>query len=842
MVNLTMGGIHSGQEENRQSSPDPLTESGTALAEAQPKLGKAPLLVSLDHDGIVSSITLAMAKALGVDTSEAVGHPFSELILPDDWDRVLHHFKLAQEERMSSEVRRIHPSSPTAGVPELRLKVAPLEGVISAVLLMVMEEERSEKGASPSTPNDLIEYLLSWTELLAIAVDKGKRIITFSKSAESLTGRSRQDMLGKDIGLVLDPEPVYQSEFRSSLDKVFNGETRVVDMRLMDKNKAIVKMQFRIQPMKDKDERIIGALGFGHELPRSIPLDVIEGGMATNLEVLAETSTDFVESDDLAKAMDKDLEKLINSLGVDFAVFRLVGVESKPRMICAGLDFRQGRLLLESHLVGEGPLYRGVQNGASFMSLDVQGDPRLVLEVEGVRSLICLPIRFRGEIYGCGAFGSMRSTINFQSKLPTLQLFCNQVAISMRKAKLKAELTLKNNELESLYEISMAVSSSLELQKVLSTILNRASDLVKADAAYLFQLDKNTATLELISTKSPYINEPKGYRLRIGEGISGLVAQTREGLLIERADRDTRAVQVPGTPEEPSSLISVPLKMGEELLGVVTLERIPGIPFNENDFRLIQLFSFQAATALNNALMFNRLHEHASAQQMYNILLTHDVANYNVPIHGYLEMLAKDPKLDERQRRFVKSSLSQSENISSLIADVRKLSLLRTMEAVKSFEPIDLTKTINEVVDSLEQNILYEDVEVNFSSPVESVQVMGDSFVKDIVYNLISNACKHAGESPIDVKLSEHTEGEQVFWRMDVKDMGGGVSEDRKAFLFRRFENVDADSASEGHGIGLSVVSALCERFGGRVWVEDREQKERVKGSIFTAIFPKVKV
>ena len=836
-----MGGIHSGQEDNRQASPDPLTASTTSLAEPA-DTGNAPLLASLDHDGIVSSITLAMAKALGVDTSEAIGHRFSELVLPDDWDRMERLFRLAQEERVTSEVRRVHPSSPTAGRSELKLRVAPMEGVIASVLLLAVEVERSEKTTTPSTSFEIAEQLLSWNDLLAIAVDKGRRVITFSSSAESLTGKSQQDMLGRDIGEVLDPEPVYQSDFRNALDKVFTGESRVADLRLLDKSNAIVKLQWRIQPIKDPEGRVIGAMGFGHELPTNNPLDVIEGGMATNLDVLAETSTDFVESEDLAKAMDKDLDKLIGSLGVDFAVFRLVGVESKPRMICAGLDFRQGRMLLESHLVGEGPLYRGVQNGASFISLDAQTDPRLILEIEGVRSLICLPIRFRGEFYGCGVFGSMRSTINFQTKLSTLQLFCNQVAISMRKSKLKAELTLKNKELESLFEISTAVSSSLELQKVLSTILDRASDLVKADAAYLFQLDKNTATLELISTKSPYINEPKGYRLRVGEGISGLVAQTREGLLIERADKDTRSVQVPGTPEEPSSLISVPLKMGDELLGVVTLERIPGTPFNENDFRLIQLFSFQAATALNNALMFNRLNEHASAQQMYNILLTHDVANYNVPIHGYLEMLAKDPKLDERQRRFVKSSLAQSENISSLIADVRKLSLLRTMEAVKSFEPIDISKVIKEVIGSLEQNILYEDMEVNFSPPVELAQVMGDSFVKDIVYNLISNACKHAGDAPVDVTLREHVESDQSFWRMDVKDLGGGVPEDRKAFLFRRFENVDADSASEGHGIGLSVVSALCERFGGRVWVEDREQKEQVKGSIFTAIFPKVKV
>lgn len=837
-----MGGIHIGQEENRQDSPDLIDSGPSPLAELPGQMEQEPILASLDQDGTIISITPAMARSLGTDPAEAVGHKFAEYVLAEDWERMERPFKLALDSKVTSEIRRIHPASPMPGILEMRLKVAPLEATSSSVVIMVVDSNKADRSAMPATSYEVAEQLFSWNELLAFAVDRGRRVITYSASAETLTGRSQHEMLGKDIGEVLDPDPVFQAEFRNSLDKVFGGETKVVDLQLMDKGKAIVKLRWRMQPMKDPDGRVIGAMGFGHELPSPNPLEMMEGGVISNLEVLAETSTDFVESEDLAEAMDKDLDKLIDSLSVDFAVFRLVGVESKPRMVCAGIDFRRGRKLLESHLVGEGPLYRGVQNGASFISLDAQTDPRLVLEDEEVKSIICLPIRFRGEIYGCGAFGSMRSAISFQAKLPMLQLFCNQVAISMRKAKLKAELTLKNKELESLFETSMTVSGTLDLQKVLSTILSRASDLVTADSVYLFQLDKNTATLHLISAVSPYHKEIEGFVLRVGEGITGLVAQTREGMLIERADKDSRSIQVPGTPDEPSSLISVPLKMGEELLGVVTLERIPGIPFNDNDFRLIQLFSFQAATALNNALMFERLKEHASSQQMYNILLTHDVANYNVPIHGYLEMLAKDPKLDERQRRFIKSSLAQSENISSLIADVRKLSLLRTMEAVKSFEPIDLSKVIKEVIESLSQNILFEDTEVHFFPPSEQAMVMGDSFVKDIVYNLISNACKHAGDAPIDVEVKPFQENGSPFWRMDVKDMGGGVSEERKAFLFRRFENVDADSASEGHGIGLSVVSALCERFGGKVWVEERVSNGEVKGSIFTITLPRVKI
>jgi signal transduction histidine kinase len=388
----------------------------------------------------------------------------------------------------------------------------------------------------------------------------------------------------------------------------------------------------------------------------------------------------------------------------------------------------------------------------------------------------------------------------------------------------------------------MALSSSLDFEKVLGTILKKAAELVKADNVHMFRLDRKKNALVCVNSICEYHDSVIGMELKLGEGITGIVAQTGKGMLIERADKDERSKQIPGTPEDPSSLISVPLKMGEEILGVVTLERVPGIPFDKADFRIIEMFSVMAATAINNAQLYNKINEHATSQQMYTILLTHDVANYNVPIHGYLEMLAKDPKLDERQRRHILNALAQSENISSLISDVRKLALLRnTQEAEKSVEMIDLTKIVRECLESLRMNMLYEGIGLHYTPPQEEALVMGDVFVKDIVYNLLSNACKYGGSGPVDIEIYQHLEDSNNYWRLDVKDQGEGVPEDRRAFLFKRFDNFNAESASEGHGIGLSVVTMLVERLGGKVWVEDREKLDQVKGSVFSVIFPKAK-
>jgi signal transduction histidine kinase len=57
--------------------------------------------------------------------------------------------------------------------------------------------------------------------------------------------------------------------------------------------------------------------------------------------------------------------------------------------------------------------------------------------------------------------------------------------------------------------------------------------------------------------------------------------------------------------------------------------------------------------------------------------------------------------------------------------------------------------------------------------------------------------------------------------------------------VFQRFENLDTGMAAESHGLGLSVVKALVDRYQGKVWVEDRVKGDHAKGSIFVILLPK---
>jgi signal transduction histidine kinase len=224
---------------------------------------------------------------------------------------------------------------------------------------------------------------------------------------------------------------------------------------------------------------------------------------------------------------------------------------------------------------------------------------------------------------------------------------------------------------------------------------------------------------------------------------------------------------------------------------------------------------------------------------MYNVLLTHDVANFNVPIHGFLEILLKDPKLDERQRRYVRSALVQSDNISELITDIRELSRLRARGDEAPLEPVDIMPVIKEAKEDIFTNAVYEDIETRFTSTVESATTLADAFLKDLFYNLLSNACKYGRGAPVELEISEHQQDGKEWWKVQIKDGGKGIPDERKAGLFKRYDKLDTEHGSDGHGLGLSVVGALCERYGGQVWAEDRAPGDPSKGTAFVVLLPR---
>ncbi|MDW5563190.1 MAG: GAF domain-containing protein [Methanomassiliicoccus sp.] len=696
------------------------------------------------------------------------------------------------------------------------------------------EEEWSRNGSSLS-----LAHVLNSLPLPLIVLDTSGRVTHVGERAKVVMGRGSKEILGLPFEelLLKGGSPSQRETFTEALKKGLAGEPARVSLTF---STPLGTPEYRctLVPTTDAQGTVDGAVVLLRE-ERSKDQASKDGRSIDSIRVLAKTSSDLLENADLKEIIEAETARLVTSLGLDFAIFRILTPDEKPLMLCHGIDYKEAREVLETPLIDGTQMYISVCKGRELVLEDLPEIMESLRTVPKARSMACITIHWTNKAYGCAVFGTRRPGVSVKAHYPILKVYCNQVGISLRNAALRHELVHRNDELRGLYETTQAMSSMLELDELLHIILQTARDLVAADNGFIFMLDPHTGKLRSLS-KITEANLSQEIELDVGEGITGHVVKTGKGLLVERADLDPRAVTVPGTPDEdPSSIICVPLRFSDDLLGAMTLEKRPGVPFTPKEYELIELFSLQASMAIHRASQYDKIRSAAANTQMYNVLLTHDVANFNVPIHGFLEILLKDPKLDDRQRRYVRSALVQSDNISELISDIRELSRLRSKGAEAPLERVDIIPVIMEAKEDIFSNAVYEDIETRYTSSVESAVTIADAFLKDLFYNLLSNACKYGRGAPVEIEICEEKKDDRTWWKIQIKDGGKGIPDERKAGLFKRYDKLDTAHGSDGHGLGLSVVGALCERYGGYVWAEDRVIGDPSRGSVFVVLLPK---
>jgi sigma-B regulation protein RsbU (phosphoserine phosphatase) len=202
------------------------------------------------------------------------------------------------------------------------------------------------------------------------------------------------------------------------------------------------------------------------------------------------------------------------------------------------------------------------------------------------------------------------------------------------------------NEMVTLHEITHALESTDNLDTLLDYIMKKSQNVMQAEAASLMLVIEETNELEFKVTLGPKAKEVRPFRLPIGKGISGWVAESGEAVLIPDAYSDPRF--------DPSfdkrsgfttkSMLCVPMIHKSKVVGVMTLiNKMDGTPFNENDQILFTIFASQAALSIENArLLFAAIEkerldkELQVASEIQNLLIPQ-----TIPESNYLEFAAE---------------------------------------------------------------------------------------------------------------------------------------------------------------------------------------------------------
>lgn len=181
------------------------------------------------------------------------------------------------------------------------------------------------------------------------------------------------------------------------------------------------------------------------------------------------------------------------------------------------------------------------------------------------------------------------------------------------KHSLMATVKHQADELDALQRISINLTSSLELHEVLDAMVREAMSLVKhTRAAHIFLYERGSLEFGASLNHEGERNKPVAIPRR--DGLTNSVVKTGRQILVE----DISAHPLyKGAPREWSgSIIGVPLKFKDEILGVMNLSRYVIGRFSRSELRLINLLADQAAVAIFNARLYKRLTEMANTDSV----------------------------------------------------------------------------------------------------------------------------------------------------------------------------------------------------------------------------------
>jgi signal transduction histidine kinase/DNA-binding response OmpR family regulator len=219
--------------------------------------------------------------------------------------------------------------------------------------------------------------------------------------------------------------------------------------------------------------------------------------------------------------------------------------------------------------------------------------------------------------------------------------------------------------------------------------------------------------------------------------------------------------------------------------------------------------------------------------------MSHEIRTPMNAIFGFTELLG-DLVTGTRERHYVHAIRSSGESLLALINDILDLSRIESGRIDLHPEATDLGELLSATTTMFAQQITDKRLQlsVRVASGMQQPLMLDALRVRQVLFNLVSNAIKYTDDGRIAVVASARTEGQFVELTLAVSDTGMGIAVADQERIFEAFTQLDAADRGRrnGTGLGLSIVSRLMAAMGGSISVRSQPGQ----GSTFTAVWPRV--
>jgi diguanylate cyclase (GGDEF)-like protein len=262
--------------------------------------------------------------------------------------------------------------------------------------------------------------------------------------------------------------------------------------------------------------------------------------------------------------------------------------------------------------IGEGLTGWVALHNQTLRMEDANSDPRgrQVGQARTAESMLLVPMSYESRVMGIIVVSKTGHAQYGDDDQRTLEIFAGYAAQALANAEAFGRVTRQQEQLHHrlesqrrLLEVSERLLATLDPAGILELIADSLRAVVAYDSLTIYRVDRAAWVRRAVVARDQFAEEILSHAGPLDVGITGWVIRNGEAVLANDAHLDPRAETIPGTPEEPESMIVCPLLIAGEVVGTLNLARMGGSEahFSRDEFELVQLFAAQASIALRNA-------------------------------------------------------------------------------------------------------------------------------------------------------------------------------------------------------------------------------------------------
>jgi signal transduction histidine kinase len=394
------------------------------------------------------------------------------------------------------------------------------------------------------------------------------------------------------------------------------------------------------------------------------------------------------------------------------------------------------------------------------------------------------------------------------------------------------ELARTVDELTALGEISKAVSSTLDLEEVLTNIVRHAVQLSNADAGTIYeyeQMDQTFIPRINYGLSSDLINALHEHQFRSGDNtVIGKAAKTKKPEQIPDLkkvdDYPLAFIKEAGF----RAILALPLLRQEKLIGGLIVRRKAAGEFPASIVELLQALAAQSVVAIHNARLFREIDEKGKELENANkhksdflANMSHELRTPLNAILGYSELIIDNiyGEVPDKIREVLERVNKNGRHLLNLINDVLDLSKIDAGRLALSLNSYSMQEIVQTTFASVEALAMEKKLDLKLTIPNDLISGNGDGQrIAQVVFNLLGNAIKFTDHGGVSVDVSVYNDS----FLVSVTDTGPGLSETDQLKIFDEFLQVDGSTTRKkgGTGLGLAISKRIVEMHGGTLGVE----------------------